>query len=257
MSVFKNIYTYRELLKTNVKKEIRGKYKHSFLGILWSFLNPLLQLAVYSIVFPIIAKVQQDNYVVFVCVGLIPWTFFSTVVTQSTGVIINNANIIKKVYFPREILPISVVTSAAVNFVISCIIILAFVIFTGMGLSWYMLLFPVILVVQYFLSLGISFIISSITVYLRDLEHLINVAMLMLFYATPIVYSLSSIEGIYRKILYLNPMAHIIEAYRAIFYYKTLPNFSNLGILFLICIVLCVVGYAIFNKLQKKFAEEV
>ena len=257
MNMFKNLYNYRELLKTNVKKEIRGKYKHSMLGVIWSFLNPLLQIAVYAIIFPIILKNPQENYVIFLCVGLIPWTFFSTVVTQSTGVVINNSNIIKKVYFPREILPISVVTSAAVNFMISAIIILAFVIFSGLGLSIYILFFPLILVVQYFLSLGISFIVSSITVYLRDLEHLIGVAMLMLFYATPIVYSTKNLEGIYKTIIYLNPMAHIIDAYRAIFYDKTLPDFASLGILFLITIVLCVVGYAIFNKLQKRFAEEV
>lgn len=126
MQFFKNIYNYRELLKTNIKKEIRGKYKHSFLGVIWSFLNPLLQLAVYAIIFPIILKTPQENYVIFLCVALIPWTFFTTIVTQSTGTIIGNANIIKKVYFPREILPISVVTSAAINFLISTIIIIVF-----------------------------------------------------------------------------------------------------------------------------------
>lgn len=96
MQVFKNIYEYRELLKTNIKKEIRGKYKHSFLGVVWSYLNPLLQLAVYAIVFPLILKVQQENYVVFVCSALIPWTFFTTIITQSTGVIIANRQYYKK-----------------------------------------------------------------------------------------------------------------------------------------------------------------
>ena len=100
MSIFKNIYEYRELLKTNIKKEIRGKYKHSFLGVIWSYLNPLLQLAVYAIVFPLILKVQQDNYVVFVCSALIPWTFFTTTVTQSTTIIIANRKYYKKGIFP-------------------------------------------------------------------------------------------------------------------------------------------------------------
>lgn len=102
MKVFKSIYEYRELLKTNIKKEIRGKYKHSFLGVIWSYLNPLLQLAVYAIVFPLILKVQQDNYVVFVCAALIPWNFFSTVVTQSTGIIIANRKHNKKSIFPER-----------------------------------------------------------------------------------------------------------------------------------------------------------
>ena len=257
MKVFKNIYEYRELLKTNVKKEIRGKYKKSFFGIIWSFLNPLLQLAVYAIIFPIILKVQQENYVIFVCSALIPWTFFTTVVAQSSGIIIGNANIIKKVYFPREILPISVTTSAAINFLISTIIILAFVLFSGLGITWHIVFYPMVLLVQYILSLGISFILSSVTVYFRDLEHFVGIAIMLLFYATPIVYSIKTIESGYATILKLNPMAHIVEAYRSIFYYQDIPNLKYLGILFVISTVLCVIGYCIFKKLEKRFAEEV
>ncbi|MDO5555814.1 MAG: ABC transporter permease [Clostridia bacterium] len=257
MKVFKNIYEYRELLKTNVKKEIRGKYKHSLLGVLWSYLNPLLQLLVYAIVFPLILKMTQENYVIFVCSGLIPWTFFTTVVTQSTGVIVANSNIVKKVYFPREILPISVTTSAAVNFLISTVIILAFVIFSGLGITKYILFYPLVLLVQYVLCLGISFVVSSITVYLRDLEHLIGIAIMLMFYLTPIVYSAKDLPPQYAALMKLNPMAHIIEGYRSIFYSQTLPDFKNLGILFIISIILCVIGYGIFKKLEKKFAEEI
>ncbi len=257
MKVFKDIYNYRELLKTNIKKEIRGKYKHSFLGVIWSFLYPLLQLAVYAIIFPLILRDTQENYVIFLCVALIPWTFFTTVVNQSTGVIIANGNILKKVYFPRIILPISVVSSAAINFAISTIIILAFVLFSGMGFCKYLVFYPVILLVQFIFSLGISFIVSSITVYLRDLEHLINIALMMLFYATPIAYSSNTIPDAFKNIMYLNPMAHIIDAYRAIFYYKQMPNLMNLGVLLIISIGITVVGYFIFEKLQKRFAEEI
>ena len=128
LKIFKNLYNYRELLKTNIKKEIRGKYKNSFLGVLWSFLNPLLQIAVYAIVFPLILRNTQENYVIFLCCGLIPWTFFSSAIVKSASTMIENGNIVKKVYFPREILPISVVSSECVNFIISTIIIVAFVI---------------------------------------------------------------------------------------------------------------------------------
>lgn len=256
MKVFKNIYDYRELLKTNVQKEIRGKYKNSFLGVLWSFLYPLLQIAVYAIVFPLIMKTQIDCYVVFLCAGLIPWTFFTTTVAQSAATIVANGNIVKKVYFPREILPIAVVTSATINFIISTIIILAFAIGYGLGISKYLVFYPIILAIQYIFSLGISFIVSSITVYLRDLEHLIGIALQLLFYATPIVYASTSIPEAFRAIILVNPMAHIIDAYRAIFYTQTMPNFTNLGIVFVLSVILCIVGYLIFNKLQKGFAEE-
>lgn len=126
-----------------------------------------------------------------------------------------------------------------------------------MGISWYLLLYPVILIVQYLLSLGLSFIVSSITVYLRDLEHLIGIAIMLLFYATPIVYSLNSIDSRLVNILKLNPMAHIVEAYRSIFYYQAMPDLKMLGIIFVISLILCFIGYKIFKKLEKRFAEEV
>ena len=256
INVFKNLYKYRELLKTNVKKEIRGKYKNSFLGVLWSFLNPLLQIAVYAIVFPLILRNTQENYVIFLCCGLIPWTFFSTAITRSASTMIENGNIIKKVYFPREILPISVVTSEAINFIISTVIIMAFVIFGGLGITKYILFYPLVLLAQYIIVLAISFVISSVTVYFRDLQHLIGVALQLLFYATPIVYAADTIPESFKWVLDINPMTYIINGYRAIFYEQQTPDLIPIFILIGVGILCCVIGYLIFNKLQKGFAEE-
>ncbi len=254
--VFKNLYNYRELLKTNVKKEIRGKYKNSFLGVLWSFLNPLLQIAVYAIVFPLILRNTQENYVIFLCCGLIPWTFFATAISRSSFTLVENGNILKKVYFPREILPISVVTSETVNFLISTIIIIGFVIFGGLGITKYILFYPILLIAQYLLILAIAFVVSSITVYIRDLQHLIGVALQLLFYAAPIVYSPETIPVEFKWILDFNPMTYVINGYRDIFYNQTEPDVSALMILIAVALVLCVIGYIIFNKLQKGFAEQ-
>lgn len=256
MNVFKGLYEYRELLKTSIKKDIRGRYKNSILGVFWSFLNPLLQLAVYAIVFPLIMKSDIPNYTVFVCCGLIPWTFFSTAISRTSFVMVENGNIIKKVYFPREILPISIVTSELVNFFISTIIILAFVLAYGMGFTWYIVFYPLILIVQYVLLIGISLLVSSLTVYFRDLQHFIGILLQLLFYATPIVYGMDIIPVSFQWILKLNPMSYIIDGYRSIFYYQRMPDLFGLGIVFAISIVLCIVGYFIFNKLQKRFAEE-
>ena len=256
MNIFQKIYNYRELLKTNVKKEIRGRYKNSILGVMWSFLNPLLQLAVYSIIFGALLAGGDPTYHIYICVALIPWTYFTTAITQAAFTVIGNADIIKKVYFPREILPISVVTSGAVNFVISTIIILAFVLGSGIGLSWYLLLYPFILIIQYILLLGISFIVSSITVYFRDLEHIIGVILMAAFYGTPIVYKLEQLPANLQVIMQLNPMTHLINAYRDIFYYHQMPNMKILLLLLGISIILTIVGYFIFKKLQKGFAEE-
>lgn len=256
MEVFKNIYNYRELLKTNVKKEIRGRYKNSILGIVWSFLNPLLQLLVYSVIFGALLASGDKTYPIYICVALIPWTFFTSSVTQSAFTIIGNGNIIKKVYFPREVLPISIVTSGAVNFLISTLIILAFIIFSGLGISHFILFYPLVLIVQYFLILGISFILSSITVYFRDLEHIIGIVLLAAFYGTPIVYKLEQLPKNLQVLMKLNPMTHIINGYRDVFYYQQMPDIKSLSILFVISIVLTIGGYMVFKKLQKGFAEE-
>ncbi len=256
MSIFKRLYQYRELLKTSIKKDVGGKYKNSFLGVIWSFINPLLQICVYAIVFPLIMRNKMENYTVFMVCGLIPWTFFSTVINRSSFVMIENGNILKKVYFPREILPISIVTSEAITFMISTLIIIGFVVATGVGISAYILFYPLLLLAQYVLLIGISFIVSSITVYFRDLQHFIGVFLQLLFYGTPIVYSLETIPEQFRWILKLNPMTYIIEGYRDIFYNQQMPNLQEIFGIIGIGLVVIVIGYMIFNKLQKRFAEE-
>ena len=256
MNLFKNLYNYRELLKTSVKKEVRSKYKNSFLGVVWSFLNPLLQIVVYAIIFSLILKNKQENYAIFLCCGIIPWTFFSSAINKSAFTIIENGNIIKKVYFPREIIPISVVVAEAINFLISTIIILGFVIIGGIGITKYLLFYPIILITQYLVIISIAFVVSSICVYFRDLQHFIGIILQLLFYATPIIYSQDNIPSEYQWILEINPMTYIINAYRDIFYYQKAFEILPLIILLFIGIVTSYVGYKIFYKLQKGFAEQ-
>lgn len=258
MKIFKDLYNYRELLKTSVKKDIGGKYKHSFLGVLWSFINPLLQILVYALIFPLVMKNggSYKDYTVFMVCGLIPWAYFTTVINRASFIMIENGNILKKVYFPRSILPLSLVTSETINFLVSCIIILAFIVIKGFGISKFILFFPLVLLIQYVLLLGIALIFSAVTVYMRDIQHFIGVVLQLLFYATPIVYSIDTIPEGFRWILKWNPMTYIIEGYRAIFYNQTMPDLKSLGILGIISIIILIVGYLLFNKLQKRFAEE-
>lgn len=255
--MIKELYQYRELLKTSVNKEIRGKYKGSFLGVLWSFVNPLLMTLVYAIVFPFILKGGQEHYITFLIIGILAWNWFTVVISQGTFCIIGNGGIIKKVYFPREILPISVVTSGLVNYLISLPIILIFLLFSGIGLSWYLLALPLVIVTQYILMLGIIFITSAVNVYIRDAEYIINFIVQMLFYATPVLYSTTLFPENIRWILYLNPMTTIINSYRDIFYYQQLPDIKMLLIVLLISILILIVGINVFRKLKKGFAEEI
>ena len=231
MQLINNLYNYRELLKSNVKKEIRGKYKGSILGILWSFVNPLLMVLVYAIVFPYIMRVKTDNYLVYLITAIIPWNYFTTAINQGMITVRMNAGIIKKVYFPREILPISVVSSGLVNFFISCIIILIFCIFSGVGLSFHLLLLPVIAIIQFFLN--------------------------MLFYATPILYPATMFPKSIRWVLYINPMSQLVDAYRNIFLYHQLPNAVGMLYTVIITMIIFGIGLVIFRKLEKGFAEEI
>lgn len=257
MKAIKEILSYKELLKNNVKKDIRGKYKGSFLGVLWSFVNPLLMVLVYALVFPYIMRIKQDNYLIYLISAIIPWNYFTTTVTQGTVTVLNNANVIKKVYFPREILPISTATSALVNFLISCIIILLFVIFGGVGISWVLIFLPFIALIQYIISLSIIFILSGVEIYVKDIEYIVNFVIMMLFYLTPILYSIDMIPAKLQWIIKLNPMSHLINAYRDIFLYHNIPNMKNLSILLAIGLVLLVITYKLFKKMEKGFAEEV
>ncbi len=257
--MFREIYNYREMLKTNVKKDIRGKYKGSFLGILWSFLNPLLQVVVYWIVFPYLFRgASIPNYLCYLVTGIIPWTFFITVINQGTMCIRVNAGIIKKVYFPREILVISQTLSGMVNFFISCIIVVIFCIGTGAGISYHIILLPVIAVIQGALSMGIAFVLAAVNVYVQDTEFIVGFILNMGFYGTPVLYSLDMFSGagILFQLISLNPLTIIINSYRDIFLYHEWPDVMQLGIVAVLSAVILVVGYAIFKKLEFGFAEE-
>ena len=256
MQIFKELYNYREFLKTSIKKEFRGKYKKSFLGVLWSFLNPLFQLLIYAIVFPFILRNNVDNYTIFLIVALMPWNFFNMTILQSAASIVANGGIIKKVYFPREILPISTATSNLLNFLITGIIVFAALLISGIGIGTSVLVLPLIIIIQYILQLGLAFIFSSITVYVRDVEYLLNVFMMLMFYLCPIVYSADMIPARFLPIFKLNPMFHIISYYRAILYDKQIPNMSHVFILLIACLSILILGYLIFQKCKKRFAEE-
>lgn len=255
--IFSNLYEYRELLKTSVKKDIRGRYKGSFLGILWSFINPLLQTLVYAIVFPLILKNKEDHFVTFLVCGIIPWNFFSASVMMGVGCVVANGGIIKKIYFPREIIPISVVVSGLVNFFIQLLIIVVFLLCSGIGLSWHFFYFPLIALIQSILLLGIILIVSSLCVYMRDLEYIISFFVNLAMYGSAVFYNVRVLkENGFAWVTKLNPMCVIIDSYRAIFMRHTAPDFKSIGIVAASSLVVTVIGFVIFRKLEKGFAEE-
>ena len=256
MVVLKELYNYREMVYNLVKKDLRGRYKGSVLGFLWTFINPLLQLAVYTMVFSTIMRVNVDKFYMYLFIALIPWIFFTTSVLSGTISIIQNKDLIKKIYFPRIIIPISTVLATFMNMIFSMAVVILALFISGIGISYYILLLPVIMILEFFLVLGMVFLFSSLNVFFRDIEYILSIIMMIWFYMTPIVYTVEMIPEKYKTLFYLNPMTNIVIFYRDILFYKRMPSFGFMGGVFLYSLAMIVIGFFVFQKLQKNFVEE-
>lgn len=257
MKTVKEIYEYRTMISSLIKRDLRGRYKGSALGFAWTFLNPLLQLVVYTIVFSQIMRAGIEDYYLFLFVALIPWIFFNSSVAGGTTCIINQKDMVSKIYFPREILPIAHVTCQLVNMLLSFIVVFVVLLLSGKGVSLVALAyFPIIVLAEYLLAISITMIVSALTVYLRDLEHIITIITMAWQFLSPVMYSIDMVPEKMREIFYLNPMTPIIVAYRDILYYKKAPELATLLHGFIFSVVLLVVGWFVFGRLKKHFAEE-
>lgn len=257
MKTINEIYQYRTMIGSLIRRDLRGKYKGSVLGFAWTFINPLLQLGVYTLVFSFIMRAGIKDYYLFLFVTLIPWLFFSTSLSAGAGCILAQKEMVKKIYFPREVLPIAHVTSQLVNMLLTFIVVFAVLIFSGKGINPFALLYlPIIILAEYLLALSLTMIVSALTVYLRDLEHILAIITMAWQFMTPVMYSIDRVPEQLLPIFNLNPMTPIIVAYRDILYYKKAPQISTLLQGFLLSIVLLVVGWNVFGHLKKHFAEE-
>lgn len=257
LATIKEIYQYREMLKNLVSKDLRTRYKGSVLGFFWTFLNPLLMLAVYTIVFSTIMKMGIKNYAMFLFVALLPWTYFATSIQSSTMAIIYNNGLVKKIYFPVEVLPLSIVLGNLVNYLLSLFILVPALYFFKIHLTWAVIYFPIVLLVQTLLTLAFAVLLSSLNVYFRDLEHMLGIFLMAWFYLTPVIYPAYLVPKKYVALFYLNPLTTIIEGYRDIFYFGKAPALTGMGVLAGISLVFLVVSMLIFNYLKKGFAEEI
>lgn len=253
----KEIYTYREMIVSLVKRDLKGRYKGSALGFLWTFLNPLFQLIVYTMVFSTIMRAGIKDYYLFLFVALIPWIFFSTSLAGGASCIMAQQDMVKKIYFPREVLPISYVTSQFINMLLSFIVIFIVLIAARYPLKPTALLcLPIVMIVEYVLALGLTMIMCALTVYLRDLEYVLGILTMAWQFLTPVMYSYDMVPEKVRWVFSLNPMSYVIIAYRDILYYAKVPELENLLSAIVIGIVALVIGWIVFERLQKHFVEE-
>jgi ABC-type polysaccharide/polyol phosphate export systems, permease component len=253
----KEIYAYREMIVSLVKRDLKGRYKGSVLGFLWTFLNPLLQLAVYTMVFSTIMRAGIEDYYLFLFVALIPWIFFSTSLTGGASCILAQQDMVKKIYFPREVLPVSYVTSQFVNMLLSFAVIFLVLAFAGYPLRIEAVFcLPLIMVVEYVLALGFTMIMSAVTVYIRDLEYILGILTMAWQFLTPILYAIDQAPEEVRWIFWINPMTYVIIAYRDILYYGKMPKLETLASAAVTGVVMLFAGWFAFHRLQRRFVEE-
>lgn len=257
MKTLKEIYAYREMIRSLVKKDLRSRYKGSVLGFLWTFLNPLLQLLVYTLVFSVIMRSGIEIYYMFLFVALIPWIFFASSLTAGSSCILAQKDLVKKIYFPRVVLPIAHVTTCFVNMLLSFVVVFAAVVVSGIGINFTAICYlPIIMLVEYILALGFALLTSAITVYCRDLEYILGIVTMAWQFLTPIMYAIDMVPESLYPVFYANPMTSVIIAYRDILYYKQIPEIDTLLNATLLGILVLIIGSLTFNKLQKHFAEE-
>ncbi len=257
ISKIKELYNYREMIVSMIHRDLRGRYKASVLGFLWTFLNPLFQLIVYTLVFSVIMRANIEDFYMYLFIGLVPWNFFSAALAGGASCVVAQENLVKKIYFPRLVLPITYVTSALVNMLLTFIIIFAMLIISGRGVDLMAICFlPIIILIEYIFALGMCMIASAFTVYFRDLEYILNIVSMAWMYLSPIMYTTDMVPEKLKTVFGFNPMTTIIEAYHQILYYKMMPEMKVLRGAVFWGIGFLVIGIWLFDKLQKRFVEE-
>lgn len=256
MNTLKELYAYREMIFSLIRRDLKGRYKGSALGFLWTFINPLMQLGVYTLVFSVIMRNGIKDYYLFLFVALIPWIFFSTSLTGGSSCIWAQQDMVKKIYFPREVLPIAFVTSQFVNMLLSFLVVFAVLLVSGKGLNLIALLcLPVVMLVEYILAISAAMLTSAITVYLRDMEYILGIVTMAWQFLSPVMYSVDQVPEQLLPIYNLNPMTPVITAYREILYYGNIPKLSTLLHAVIFGIIVLIVGVTVFSKLKRHFAE--
>lgn len=262
------LYRFRELVYNLVQRELKARYKNSVLGFIWSLLNPLGMMVVFTIVFGVLMPNNNiPNYPIFLLCGLLPWNYFSASVMSGTNSIVANGNLVKKVYFHREVLPIATVLANLVNFLLALVVLFAAMIVLRMPLSPWLVLLPVVILIQTCFTLGIVFLLSTFQVFYRDTLIVLDVILLAWFFLTPVFYPISMLPTSYtilgitidvqRAMYILNPMASLINMYRDLLYWGYRTDLDFVWRTSLTALGVLTIGYWVFVRYSGEFGEEV
>jgi ABC-type polysaccharide/polyol phosphate export permease len=251
------LYRYRALLRRLVLKDLKLKYRGSVLGFLWSLVNPLVMIAVYTLAFRLILREAREGFVFLVLLGILAWTFFSTSAMMATGAIADNGALLKSVFFPRAILPIATVLFNLAQYLLMAVVFLPIMLIVfGIAPSPPMLAYPLILALQVVFTIGVALILSTATVFFRDVRHLLEVALAALFWTTPILYELSQVPERFRTLLLASPLAPYVVAYKDIFFYRRWPDPAVWTFAAAYAIIALAAGAALLLAFEDRFAEQ-
>jgi lipopolysaccharide transport system permease protein len=252
----RKIAHFFDLLRELVDRDMKLLYKRSALGIAWTLINPLLQLAVFSFVFRSVIPVNIPQYSSFAFSGLLIWGWSQTALFQSTGLITSNLTLIRQPNFPTAILPVVTTTTGLVHFLLALPVLIIFLAIDGVQPNSVLLLLPLLILIQFILTVSLAYPLAALNVTFRDTQHTLGVLLQMLFYLTPIFYDLNSVPKEYQVFYQLNPMVPLIEAYRAVLLRGVQPDWPTLLIVSAVVAALLPIGLGIFRRQSDRFVEE-
>lgn len=257
---FRELYRRHELLWHMTVRHLRGQYKQSILGYAWAFINPLSLMLILTFVFSTILRFGTPGNIpfpLFVMVGLIPWIFFSGAVSSATESVTGASSLVTKVYFPREILPIAAVLTKVVDMFFGLLILVGLMVYYGHAPTETVAWVPVLFAIHLLFTLGVSFPLAGLNLYFHDVRYLVGVGLTLWFYLTPIIYYVDIVQDRYRFIFDVNPNALLIEAYRRVVLMDTSPGIDRLLLGLAIATVTFLVGYYLFKKMERGFADSI
>lgn len=252
----RKIAHFFDLLRVLVDRDMKLLYKRSALGIAWTLINPLLQLAVFSFVFRSVIPINIPKFSSFAFSGLLIWTWSQTALFQATGLITSNKALIRQPNFPTAILPVVTTMTGLIHFLLALPVLIIFLAVDGVRPNAVLFVLPLLMVIQFVLTVGLAYPLAALNVTFRDTQHTLGVLLQMLFYLTPIFYDLNSVPKEFQPLYQLNPMVPLIEAYRAILLKGTQPDWQALLIVSLVVAVILPIGLAIFRRQSNTFVEE-
>lgn len=265
LAIARNLWRQRDLIRQFTRREVEGRYKGSFLGLFWSFVNPLVLLLIYTFIFGVVFKARWPNaktdslseFAVTLFCGLIAFNIFSECVSRAPSLIVGVPSYVKKVVFPLEILPVSLIGSAVFHGLVSLAILLVTNLVVIGTFRWTIVLLPLVALPLIFLSLGFGWFLASLGVFIRDVGYTVALIVQVLFLMTPIFYPIENIPGPLQSVIRLNPLSSIVENFRRVILWGWMPSWSGLGLWLLATGALMVLGYAWFMKTKKAFADVV